>query len=204
MDARVPKNNPAGSRPDAGRRRFVGSTVALLGVSWVQLQWPLVVRAAEAAAGAMAQGSAFAFLDPAEAADLEAIAARIIPDDDTPGARAAGVIYFIDQAMGGFMAPAADELRTGLAQLNQSLGEDGRRFAQLSESDQDAALTAIEHGGFFDLVRFLTLAGFLCLPTQGGNRGAVGWKLIGFDHRHAWLPPFGHYDAAQASDPQHG
>jgi hypothetical protein len=23
----------------------------------------------------------------------------------------------------------------------------------------------------------------------------MGWDLIGFDHRHAWAPPFGYYDA---------
>jgi hypothetical protein len=23
----------------------------------------------------------------------------------------------------------------------------------------------------------------------------MGWKLLGFDHRHVWAPPFGYYDA---------
>ena len=33
------------------------------------------------------------------AAEIEAIAARIIPSDATPGAREAGVVYFIDRAL---------------------------------------------------------------------------------------------------------
>ena len=41
----------------------------------------------------------FEFFTPEEAAEVEAIAARIIPTDETPGAREAGVIYFIDRAL---------------------------------------------------------------------------------------------------------
>jgi hypothetical protein len=32
------------------------------------------------------------------------------------------------------------------------------------------------------------------LPGYGGNRDAAGWKLIGFEDRHVFQPPFGHYD----------
>jgi hypothetical protein len=31
-------------------------------------------------------------------------------------------------------------------------------------------------------------------PSYGGNRNLVGWKLLGFDDRFAWQPPFGYYD----------
>jgi gluconate 2-dehydrogenase gamma chain len=36
--------------------------------------------------------------------------------------------------------------------------------------------------------------GFLADPARGGNRGKVGWKLIGFDDSGAFAPPFGYYD----------
>jgi hypothetical protein len=36
--------------------------------------------------------------------------------------------------------------------------------------------------------------GLLALPSYGGNAGKAGWKLVGFDDRHVWEPPFGHYD----------
>lgn len=193
--------NKSSDTPDAGRRRLLESSAVLLGASVLPIQWSLLARAAETAAQALAAGSPLRFLAAAEAADLEGIAERIIPADDTPGAREAGVIHFMDQALGGFMAPAAGALRAGLAELNSGVAADheGRRFSELGSADQDAALTEIQDGPFFGLVRFLTIAGFLCLPSQGGNRDGVGWALLGFDHRHAWQPPFGYYDA-----PVHG
>ncbi len=36
--------------------------------------------------------------------------------------------------------------------------------------------------------------GFLGNPSYGGNRDHVGWKLIGFEDRMAFQPPFGYYD----------
>jgi hypothetical protein len=31
-------------------------------------------------------------------------------------------------------------------------------------------------------------------PEYGGNRDKIGWKMIGFDDRFSWGPPFGWYD----------
>jgi hypothetical protein len=39
-----------------------------------------------------------------------------------------------------------------------------------------------------------TLYGFLGNSSYGGNRDNVGWKLIGFEDRMAYQPPFGYYD----------
>ena len=39
-----------------------------------------------------------------------------------------------------------------------------------------------------------TVTGFLATPNWGGNRGQVGWKLIGFEDAGAYQPPFGYYD----------
>ena len=35
-------------------------------------------------------------------------------------------------------------------------------------------------------------------PSWGGNREQAGWKLLGFDPRGIWQPPFGAYDATAA------
>ena len=61
--------------------------------------------------------SPIAHLSAEEARDLEAVAAQIIPSDETPGAREAGVIYFIDAALGSFMSANAGVLREGLTAL---------------------------------------------------------------------------------------
>jgi gluconate 2-dehydrogenase gamma chain len=39
--------------------------------------------------------------------------------------------------------------------------------------------------------------GFLGNPSYGGNRDRIGWKLIGFEDRMAYQPPFGYYDAQE-------
>ena len=47
---------------------------------------------------------------------------------------------------------------------------------------------------FFDTTRLLTLLAMFSRPAYGGNRDGVGWKLIGFEDRHFFRPPFGYYD----------
>lgn len=185
---------------DASRRRFLRSAGAAAGGAWLAGMLPALCSAAEAAAAAHSAGSAFMHLAIAEAAGLEAIAARIIPSDGTPGAREAGVIHFIDQSLGTFMADAAPELRAGLASLEALAGEaHGERvFAELDAAAQDALLARIEDTAFFGLVHFLTIGGMFALPAYGGNRDHLGWQLLGLSRQHAWSPPFGHYDAAHA------
>lgn len=195
--------NGGGLPGDPSRRSFLRASGGIVGGSWLALQWPGLLAIAEAAAADFGAGSAFKYLAPAEAAGLEAIAARIIPTDDTPGAREAGVIHFIDRALGEFVAEAAADVRTGLEDLDgrASKLEDGSRFAQLDTEGQDALLREIEATPFFGLVHFLTVAGMFALPSYGGNRDRLGWQLLGFDHRHGWSPPFGHYDGLKSGSP---
>src|ERR1700691_2572680 len=54
-------------------------------------------------------------LDAAMAAEVEALAAQIIPSDDGPGAKEAGVIYFIDRALATFDQDQREIYRAGLA-----------------------------------------------------------------------------------------
>jgi hypothetical protein len=70
----------------------------------------------------------------------------------------------------------------------------GGDFSALAPAAQDVRLRAIEDGEFFGLMHFLTLAGTFTMSAYGGNRGEIGWDLLGFDRRHHWDPPFGHYD----------
>ena len=89
------------------------------------LHWPQVAAAAEHAHAAAA-GEApreFKLLTPAEARDVEAIAAQIVPSGDTPGAREAGVVYFIDHIHAGLYAPQADAFRADLAAFQQGVAK---------------------------------------------------------------------------------
>ena len=51
-----------------------------------------------------------------------------------------------------------------------------------------------DHGEFFDLVRSLTVLGMFSSPKYGGNFAGAGWRLLGFEDRHVYAPPFGYYD----------
>lgn len=171
------------------------SAGALGGAGWLRLSAPAIAGIAQAACTAKREEAPFVTLGRDEAADFAAIAARIIPSTDTPGATEAGVVYFFDRAFGDEMQDDLPFARAGLAGLNDGLAQS--RFSSLSADDQDDALRAIEDGPFFGLVRYMTLVGFFAMSRYGGNADHVAWNLIGFEgERQAWQYPFGYYDAA--------
>jgi gluconate 2-dehydrogenase gamma chain len=136
--------------------------------------------------------------DPATAAEIDAITSQIIPSTDGPGAHEAGVVYFIDRALSTFDAHLRESYRTGMAGVQQKRKEmfpGSASIAALSNDQQIQLIRGIESTAFFELLRTHTLYGFLGNPSYGGNRDHVGWKLIGFEDRMAYQPPFGYYDA---------
>lgn len=130
---------------------------------------------------------------------LEAAIARLIPSDDLPGAREAGVIGFIERQLGTpNLAAFRRELVTGAAALDfVARASWGSPFIALAADDQDTVLRAIERGDgstaefssrhFFAVLLALTLEGFLSDPSHGGNRDEAGWKVIGWSPRNPWL-----------------
>lgn len=184
---------------DSGRRRFLQGSGSLAALGGLRVTAPAFAAVAQAACSARDEGAAFATLSGAEARELDAIAARILPTTDTPGAREAGVIHFMDQALGDFMAPQLDFLRAGLAEFQAPIAaafDGAERFSDLDEADQDRHLATRDQSPFFGLVRVMTLMGMFGMQKYGGNRDNVGWKLVGLNPgQHAHQPPFGHYDA---------
>ncbi len=180
------------------RRAFLGTSGSVIGGSWIALNLPAILATADFACTAQSAGAGFEVLTAFEAAELEAIAAQIIPTDDTPGAREAGVIYFIDRALNTFGADNLEPIREGLQDFESSVRKEHpgvESFSALSDDQQIEALRAIEESDFFGTVRTMTIAGMFAHPSYGGNRDKMGWALLGFDDRHAWQPPFGYYDA---------
>lgn len=184
---------------NASRRRFLQASGGAMGAAWFAAHWPAVAAAAEHAHAA-AEGRAdrtLGFLSPAQARDVEAIAAQIVPSGATPGAREAGVVYFVDHVHtgvyaggGGSFLAALTAFQSGFAAAHPATGQ----FADLAEPDQLAYLKQVETTPFFGQMRFLTVLGLLALPSYGGNIDRAGWKLVGFVDQHAWQPPFGYYD----------
>jgi gluconate 2-dehydrogenase gamma chain len=81
--------------------------------------------------------------------------------------------------------------RAGIRDANlYCLGRHQKPFDQLGPQEQDEVLKSMESGKielasvsakvFFGLLLRNTMEGFFADPVHGGNRGKIGWKLIGF------------------------
>jgi len=200
------------------RRTFLSRSAAGISAAWLTANWPAMASAATHAHAAVAAPAPakFEFFTPEEAAEIEAMTSRIIPTDETAGAKEAGVVYFIDRALVTFASDSQKMYREGLADTQALLTEKFpgvKKFSSASSEQQDAVLEALSNSKpkvtasrrnrmgagaqpFFDTLRYHTIAGFLIDPDSDrrGNRDGVGWKVIGRDREHVFQPPFGVLD----------
>ncbi|MCW5980980.1 MAG: gluconate 2-dehydrogenase subunit 3 family protein [Bryobacteraceae bacterium] len=163
---------------------------------------PEIAAALQHAEHSQEAGAKLSWFDPATAAEVEALASRIVPSGDGPGAREAGTLYFIDRALATFDRAKQGVYKAGLAELQarrQRMFPGSSSIAALTGEQQTELLAAMETTEFFELLRFHTIVGMFAHPSWSGNRDQTGWKLIGFEDAHLFRPPFGYYD-----DPAHG
>ncbi len=199
---------------ELNRRNFLLRAGTGLTAAWVSANWPALLSAATHAhnAAKATPPPKFEFFTPEEAAEIEAITARILPTDDTPGAREAGVAYFIDRGLATFGADDQKTYREGLPDLEARVKEmfpSVSKFSSLAAEQQDAVLQSFDENtdasrrafrpspgaqNFFETLRQHTIAGFLIDPDYGGNHDGVGWKVIGREREHMFQAPFGYYD----------
>jgi gluconate 2-dehydrogenase subunit 3-like protein len=201
---------------ELSRRKFLSQAGRGISAAWVAAHWPQMVAAATHAhaAAQSATPPKFEFFTPEEAIEVEAISSRIIPSDDSPGAKEAGVVYFMDKALVTFGKDDQPKFRDGLRSLQQAVHEkfpEATKFSALHPDQQDQFLQSIqpdpkapsrsrrftpEAGSFFEAIRIGTISGFLIDPESDrrGNRDGLGWKLIGREPSHTFQPPFGYYD----------
>jgi len=180
---------------DISRRQFIAATGVAAASVWLTAEAREVIAAGVHATKA----TRFEVLSDADAAEIEAAAAQIIPSDDTPGAREARVVYFMDHALNTFakdqrdtFVKGAKELRTRAAKAQRG----AKSFASLTSDQQIAVLTEMEKDkkSFFGALRYGTIAGMLANPEYGGNYNKAGWTMIGFNDQFSWAAPFGWYD----------
>jgi gluconate 2-dehydrogenase gamma chain len=201
------------------RRTFLSRGMAALGATWTAAHWPALVAAAEHAHKAVAfpENQKWEFFTPGEASEVEAIASSIIPSDGTPGAREAGVVYFIDRALVTFSIQDQKTYRQGLPEIQKRVHElfpAVSLFSAATPEQQEAILASLDEAGskapprrgnfrpgsaaqpFFEVVRAHTIAGFLIDPevNRKGNREGVGWAVIGREPGHSFQPPFSAVD----------
>lgn len=120
---------------------------------------------------------------------LEAVAERIFPQTESPGAVEIGAVDYIEIALAGDYAASLPLYRAGLRALNRHAKAtcDGQ-FARLDGQQQDQVLKNFESGSaefnkaaeFFDMVKYHVFEGLFCEPHYGGNKNMNGWRAVGF------------------------
>lgn len=184
---------------EVNRRDFVFGLTAGASTAWLAAHLP-ELRAIAAYAASTPTQQAWEFFTPEEAREFDAISAQIVPTDETPGAREANVLRFVDRYFATVFKEAQPTFRNDLKALGDAVAEKisgSRLFAALSEAAQIAFLLDFEktHPTNFNRIRGITMLGMFVDPVHGGNNNKIGWKLIGFEDRYSWMPPFGYYDS---------
>jgi gluconate 2-dehydrogenase gamma chain len=154
-----------------GRRRFLKSSVGAIGVA---AAGPATVVSNPASAAephahpGNAKAAKYMFFSAAEVAFVDAAVARLIPADELgPGAKEAGVTYFIDQQLfggwgamakmyrqgpyaegtpqQGYQSPLTPQevFRVAIREVNHQLG---KPFEKLAAKEQDEVLKNLEEG----------------------------------------------------------
>jgi Gluconate 2-dehydrogenase subunit 3 len=198
------------------RRRFLFHSLSGISATWVATRWPAALAAAQHAhsSAQSAPPTGFEFFTPELAKEVDAVAARIIPTNETPGAREAGVVYFIDRALATFASDDRRLYADGMAELQARAREMFpvvEKFSAATTEQQDEILRSLDKSApsngrpfrprplaqnFFETLRQHTIAGFLIDPDSNrrGNHDGVGWRVIGREREHMFQPPFGYYD----------
>jgi hypothetical protein len=233
--------------PHVSRRLFLKSSLAATAGAGIAAPAAVAQDATPSASPAAEMAGmeqpAVEFFNRTEALMVEALTARILPGTpDDPGAREAGVLYYIDNALHGSnegytvktytqgpylivseeqaqvettsrtdsyqVVPVTQDLvsrygyqsvltpqdiyRRGLKYVNAWAQKQFQAdFVDLSEDQQDSVLQDMQDNkadtfdaptgsAFFTVLRNHTIEGMFSDPLYGGNRGMVGWKLIGF------------------------
>jgi gluconate 2-dehydrogenase gamma chain len=145
-----------------------------------------------AAVQAAAMRPVYEHLTATEVDLLEAMVDRLIPTDTLgPGAKDAGVVTYIDRALGSALASSRPAYAAGLAALDRyARASRGKGFLELSDRDKDSLLMDVESGTatpglfagssaqFFGLVLGHTRQGMFGDPFYGGNKNFAGWDLL--------------------------
>jgi gluconate 2-dehydrogenase gamma chain len=186
---------------DLSRRQFLAAAGGTIASVWLAAEAKDLIAAGAHAARAARETPPppLEVLTADQAADLDAFTAQIVPTDDSPGAREARVVYFIDKSLATFAKDQRPGFEKGLKDLRARVAKKhpgAKSFAALTEAQQIAMIAALEKdkSEFFEMMRGATITGMLANPEYGGNFGKTGWKMIGFNDQFSWQAPFGWYD----------
>ncbi len=181
------------------RRKFIHHCAICTGAAGIPATWTRLLAAAEGHAhrGPVSSPGGvpleFKYFTPEQAATVEAVAEQIIPADEDPGAKWAGVVHYIDLSLAVEFKENRPAYEAGLRRLAALTHEVAAKpFVELDFAAQTRILERLEKDNaregqetsgsdFFRLVRRQTLEGFFGDPKYGGNRDHVGWKILKFE-----------------------
>jgi len=160
------------------RREAIRRTALMLGVAVT----PSLLMGVMHAQASTPNRKAPAYLTAKQFETVSAIAERILPKTDTPGAGDVGVPAFIDLMYGKYMTAAEKRVfADGLLEVESgSAGTNSSGFAALTPAQQDSMLKRIaeaaqgKEGTFFHLMKELTLLGYFTSEP-------IGKKVLHYD-----------------------
>jgi gluconate 2-dehydrogenase gamma chain len=117
---------------------------------------------------------------------LEAVCEQMLPSDDLPGAKEAGVVQYIERQLAGTLRQYDAAYRSALAELRDAgflamPFDDRTRFLEQVEAGKVKGIPA----SFIRMLADHTMQGFFGDPKHGGNRDRIGWKMIGIEKGHS-------------------
>lgn len=125
---------------------------------------------------------------------LAALSESILPSDDGPGAAEAGAVAYIENVLSSLSPQASRSIISGLDLVESLAGQlHGKGFVECAPVERKEVLERLQRvphpltRSFFATVVGLTLEGFFCDPSRGGNRDAVGWQYIGYQPKGALI-----------------
>ncbi len=143
----------------------------------------------------------------AEWLTLNAAVERLLPRDEDPGGLDANVPEYIDRMLHTQQLPHfSRNFAGGLGALDRRAQRMFKKpFHEATPEQQDELLAIFKESEstsgearWYEMLLVLSLEGFLGDPSYGGNKGEVGWKLVGFNlvGRNAKGDPASPYDGA--------
>ena len=170
MNASSPSHAAEGDPLSITRREAIKRTAMILGIAVSPSLVAGVLRAQSTPATVKGR-----YLTAKEFETAGAVAERIIPKTDTPGAIEVGVPAFIDLMYGQYLTDEEKRiLVAGLAKVESlSTAAHQRGFAQLSGQQQDSLLKGVAEAAqhqektFFHAIRELTLLGYFTSEPVG-------------------------------------
>jgi len=174
------------SLTDLNRRRFLALAIAGAGSCFLLNQC------------IYSSASPWRFFMENEALLLDALSEQIIPTDEWPGAKGAGVTNYIDKQLLGPLARFKLDYRKGLEAVRVSAYEMHQlSFESLEWDIQTQFLERMEAGKmvgevwaggfdrhFFNLLRDHSMQGYYGSPKYGGNKDYISYKMIRLDYPH--------------------